>query len=158
MTIFLKRDLSQVSNFEKNSRRKKIMKKKHQRLILILLLLASPAVLTGCLAAAAIGGGAVAGAGTVAWIEGELKSTEGHQFATVWAATVKAVDQLGFIVINKVSDAISGQYECVTADNKKVRIGVKRIGDNITEIKIRVDTFGDKTLSRYILDKIQSNI
>jgi len=134
------------------------MKKKHQKLVIILLLIASPAFLTGCLAAAAVGGGAVAGAGTVAWIEGELKSTEGYPFATVWAATVKAVEELEFIVVNKISDAISGQYECVTADNKKVHIQVKRIGDNITEIKIRVDTFGDKTLSRYILSKIQANI
>ena len=134
------------------------MKKKYQRLTLVLLLLASPVVLTGCLAAAAVGGGAVAGAGTIAYIRGELKSTEGYPFATVWAATVKAVDDLGFIVVNKVSDAISGQYECVTAENKKVHINVTRVGDNITEIKIRVDTFGDETLSRYILNKIQSNL
>lgn len=134
------------------------MKKKYQRLALVLLLLASPAVLTGCLAAAAVGGGAVAGAGTIAYLRGELKSTEGHQFAVVWAATVKAVEQLEFIVVNKVNDAVSGQYEVVTADNKTVHINVQRVGDNITEIKIRVGTFGDETLSRYILNKIQSNI
>ncbi|MEX0999254.1 MAG: DUF3568 family protein [Thermodesulfobacteriota bacterium] len=134
------------------------MKKKYQKLTLVLLLLASPVVLTGCLAAAAVGGGAVAGAGTIAWIQGELKSTEGYPFAKVWAATVKTIEQLDFIVVNKVSDAISGEIDSVTADNKKVKIQVKRVGDNITEIKIRVDTFGDETLSRYILNKIQSNI
>jgi hypothetical protein len=134
------------------------VKKKYQKLTLVLLLLASPVVLTGCLAAAAVGGGAVAGAGTIAWIQGELKSTEGYPFAKVWAATVKTIEQLDFIVVNKVSDAISGEIDSVTADNKKVKIQVKRVGDNITEIKIRVDTFGDETLSRYILNKIQSNI
>lgn len=134
------------------------MKKQYQKLTLVLLLLASPVVLTGCLAAAAVGGGAVAGAGTIAWIQGELKSTEGYPFAKVWAATVKTIEQLDFIVVNKVSDAISGEIDSVTADNKKVKIQVKRVGDNITEIKIRVDTFGDETLSRYILNKIQSNI
>ena len=134
------------------------MKKKYHKLALILLLIASPAVLTGCLAAAAVGGGAVAGAGTIAYIKGELKSTEGYPFMTVWDATVKAVEQLEFIVVNKVNDAISGKYEVVTADNKTVHIDVKRIGDNITEIKIRVGTFGDESLSRFILNKIQSNI
>jgi hypothetical protein len=134
------------------------VKKKYQKLTLVLLLLASPVVLTGCLAAAAVGGGAVAGAGTIAWMQGELKSTEGYPFAKVWAATVKAIEQLDFMVVNKVSDAISGKIDSVTADNKKVKIQVKRVGDNITEIKIRVDTFGDETLSRYILNKIQSNI
>ncbi len=134
------------------------MKKKYQRLALVLLLLASPAVLSGCLAAAAVGGGAVAGAGTIAYLRGELKSTEGHQFSVVWAATVKAVEQLEFIVVNKVNDAVSGKYECVTAEDKTVHINVQRVGDNITEIRIRVGTFGDETLSRYILNKIQSNI
>jgi hypothetical protein len=134
------------------------VKKKYQKLTLVLLLLASPVVLTGCLAAAAVGGGAVAGAGTIAWMQGELKSTEGYPFAKVWAATVKTIEQLDFIVVNKVSDAISGEIDIVTADNKKVKIRVKRVGDNITEIKIRVDTFGDETLSRYILNNIQSNI
>jgi hypothetical protein len=134
------------------------MKKKYQKLTLILLLLTTPVVLSGCLAAAAVGGGAVAGAGTIAYIRGELKSTEGYPFATVWAATVKTVDQLEFIVINKVNDAVSGTYEVVTADNKTVHINVNRVGENITEIKIRIGTFGDETLSRYILNKIQSNL
>ncbi|MEE8044387.1 MAG: DUF3568 family protein, partial [Thermodesulfobacteriota bacterium] len=75
------------------------MNKKHRRLVLILLLLASPAVLTGCLAAAAIGGGAAVGAGTIAYLKGELKSTEGYSFSRVWAATVKTVEELDFIVI-----------------------------------------------------------
>ena len=134
------------------------MKKKYQKITLVLLLLTTPVVLSGCLAAAAVGGGAVAGAGTIAYIKGELKSTEGYPFATVWDATVKAVDQLEFIVVNKVNDSISGKYECMTADNKTVHINVNRVGDNITEIKIRVGTFGDETLSRYILSKIQSNL
>ena len=45
------------------------MKNKYRKLSLVLLLIASPAVLTGCLAAAAVGGGAVAGAGTIAYIK-----------------------------------------------------------------------------------------
>ena len=134
------------------------MMKKYQKLTLVLLLLATPVVFSGCLAAAAVGGGAVAGAGTIAYIKGELKSTEGYPFATVWDATVKSVEQLNFIVVNKVNDAVSGTYEVVTADNKTVHINVNRVGDNITEIKIRVGTFGDETLSRYILNKIQSNL
>lgn len=129
-----------------------------QAAILILMLAVSPLILTGCLAAAAIGGGAVAGAGTIAYIKGELKSTEGHSIDETWAATVAAIDELQFIVINKVKDATAAELKAQTADNKTVNIELKRIADNLTEIKIRIGTFGDEALSRYILNKIQANL
>jgi len=129
-----------------------------QAIILILMLAVSPLVLTGCLAAAAVGGGAVAGAGTIAYIKGELKATAGYSIDETWAATEAAVDQLQFIVINKLKDETAAQLKAQTADNKTVNIELKRVADNLTEIKIRVDTFGDEALSRYILDKIQSNL
>jgi len=133
-------------------------KTKKQAVILILMLVVSPLILTGCLAAAAVGGGAAAGAGTIAYIKGELKSTEGYSIDRTWTATVAAIDELQFIVINKVKDAVSAELKAQTADNKTVNIELKRIADNLTEIKIRVDTFGDEALSRYILNKIQANL
>jgi len=129
-----------------------------QALLLVLMLAVSPLILTGCLAAAAIGGGAAAGAGTIAYIKGELKATAGYSIDETWAATVAAVDELEFIVINKVKDAVSAELKAKTADNKTVNIELKRIADNLTEIKIRVNTFGDEALSRYILNKIQSKL
>ncbi len=140
---------------KKTEGNKKITK---QAVILILMLAVSPLILTGCLAAAAIGGGAVAGAGTIAYIKGELKATEGHSIDETWAATVAAIDELQFLVINKLKDAVSAELKAQTADNKTVNIELKRIADNLTEIKIRVDTFGDEALSRYILNKIQANL
>lgn len=131
---------------------------KKQKLAIVFMLIVSPLVLTGCLAAAAVGGGAVAGAGTIAYIKGELKATEGHSIDETWAATEKAIAELNFLVINKVKDAVSAELKCQTADGKTVNIELKRIADNLTEIKIRVGTFGDEALSRYILNKIQANL
>ena len=128
---------------------------KRQKLILLLLIAASPLILTGCLAAAAVGGAAVAGAGTVAYIKGELKATEEATMEQAWKATEGAVEELQFLVINKIHDAVSGELEAKTADNKTIKITLKRIGNNLTEITIRVGTFGDRTLSRYILSKIE---
>ena len=131
---------------------------KRQKLILLLLIAASPLILTGCLAAAAVGGAAVAGAGTVAYIKGELKATEEATMEQAWRATEGAVDELQFLVINKIHDAVSGELEAKTADNKTVKISLKRVGNNLTEITIRVGTFGDETLSRYILSKIEARL
>lgn len=127
--------------------------------LLIALLGIIPLINNGCVAAA-VGGaaGAAAGAGTIAYIKGELKSTEAYNVPTVWKATEMAVDELQLVVTDKYSDETAGKLEAITADNKKVRISLKRVGDNITEITIRVGTFGDEELSRFILSKIQKNL
>lgn len=131
---------------------------KRQELLLVLLLAVSPLILTGCLAAAAVGGAAAAGAGTVAYIKGELKATEEATLDKTWEATVGAVDELNFLVINKLKDAVSAELEAKTADNKTVKIELKRVTENLTDISIRIGTFGDETLSRYILSKIEARL
>jgi len=96
--------------------------------------------------------------GTVAYVTGELKATEAYSVPDVWIATERAVDKLQFIVTDKEHDVTAGRLEAYTADNKKVRISLTRQGDNITEITIRIGTFGDEELSRFILSKIQRNL
>lgn len=132
---------------------------KSKKWLLVALLGIIPLINNGCVAAA-VGGaaGVAAGAGTVAYIKGELKATEAYDVPTVWKATVRAVDELQLVVTDKYSDETAGKLEAITADNKKVRISLKRVGDNITEITIRVGTFGDEKISRFILSKIQKNL
>jgi len=131
---------------------------KTRKLIIISLLIICPLFTTGCLTAAVVGTAAVGGGATVAYLKGELKAKEEASMDRTWAATVKAVDEMQFLVINKLKDAVSAEYELRTADGKKIHIELDRITENLTEIKIRVGTFGDESLSRYILTKIQSHL
>ncbi len=131
---------------------------KKQKLMILVLLAACPFILTGCLAAAAVGGAAAAGAGTVAYIKGELKATEEATLNKTWQATVAAIDGLQFLVVNKIKDNVSAELEAKTADNKTVKIQLKRVTDNLTDISIRIGTFGDESLSRYILSKIEAKL
>jgi hypothetical protein len=131
---------------------------KKQKLLILVLLAACPFILTGCLAAAAVGGAAAAGAGTVAYIKGELKATEEATLNKTWEATVAAIDELQFLVVNKIKDNVSAELEAKTADNKTVKIQLKRVTDNLTDISIRIGTFGDESLSRYILSKIEAKL
>ncbi len=131
---------------------------KKQKLLILVLLAACPFILTGCLAAAAVGGAAAAGAGTVAYIKGELKATEEATLNKTWEATVAAIDELQFLVVNKIKDNVSAEIQAKTADNKTVKIQLKRVTDNLTDISIRIGTFGDESLSRYILSKIEAKL
>jgi len=132
-------------------------KAKFQRLIIIVMITIFPLMQTGCVVAA-VGVGAAAGAGTIAYIKGELKAVEDANIDRVWRATEGAVDELNFIVTNKVKDAVSAKLDALTADNKSIHITLKRKTDSLTEIIIRIGTFGNEELSRLILEKIQKRL
>ena len=107
----------------------------------------------GC--ASLLVGGAV-GAGTVAYIGGELKSAEEVSLNRAWKAAQNAMDNLGFTITSKEKDAFYGQLIARGASDKKIKIKLKKQADNITEIKIRVGIFGDESMSRQILEKIKT--
>lgn len=132
-------------------------KAKILKLTIIVLIIILPLMQIGCVAAA-ITGGVAAGAGTVAYLKGELKSLEDANIDRVWRATEGAVNELNFIVTNKVKDAVSAKLDALTAVNKSVHITLKRKTDSLTEITIRIGTFGNEQLSRLILEKIQKRL
>ncbi|HEX9831016.1 MAG TPA: DUF3568 family protein [Thermodesulfobacteriota bacterium] len=109
---------------------------------------------SGC--AAVLLGGA-AGAGTVLYIKGELQSTEEVSLGTAWMATQTAIKDMEFITGTTEKDDISAKLIAYTSDDRKIQINLKRKTDKLTEIVIRVGTFGDESLSHLILDNIRKN-
>jgi len=111
----------------------------------------------GC-AAVLIGGAAAAGAGTVAYVNGELKDTEGVAYDTAYNATLAAMSDLQYAVVSKNKDAINAKIIARTSGDKKIQVKLEKQSDTVTEIRIRVGTFGDEALSRQILDKIKTHL
>lgn len=125
-------------------------------------LLASLGALFGALAlfngcAALVVGGA-AGAGTYAYVKGELKVTENATLDRAWRATQAAMNDLEFTVTSQARDALAGRLIARTALDKKIEIHLAKTGEKLTEIRIRVGTFGDEDLSRVIHDKIKQRL
>ncbi|MBU6412849.1 MAG: DUF3568 family protein [Planctomycetes bacterium] len=118
------------------------------------LLLASTTILSGCLVVAAAG----AGAGTYAYVTGELSSVEQANVDKVWKATQEAVKELQFTVKEQSKDALQGRLVAEQADKTDITIKVERETDTLTKVRIRVGVFGDEATSRLIMDKIKSNI
>ena len=112
---------------------------------------------SGC-AVFLVGGGAAAGAGAVAYIRGELKSTESASMKQALEASEAALTELGLaITVREKSDLIS-KFTARGAADKKVEVNLKKLSDALTEISIRVGAFGEETLSRLIMDKIHSKL
>jgi ABC-type glycerol-3-phosphate transport system substrate-binding protein len=122
------------------------------RLMLAAALLA--AMLTGCVAVVA----GAAGAGTVAWVRGELEATLDANYEKAATAANLAIKQLQFAKISEKKDALTAILIARTAEDKKVEIKVIKVGDQSAKVQIRVGVFGDEALSLTILDKIKTNL
>lgn len=110
---------------------------------------------SGC-AALLIGVGAGAGVGTVVYIKGELKVTEEVVLSQAFNASHIAMEDLEYVITKENKDALSGEIIARTAKDEKIKIELEKKSETLTEVRIRVGTFGDQSLSQLILEKIRS--
>ncbi len=110
--------------------------------------------LTGCVAVVA----GAAGAGTVAYVRGELESTLGAGYERSVEATNLAIQQLQFAKVSERRDALLDTITVRTAGDRKVVIRVNKVADFSSRVRIRVGWFGDEALSLTILEKIRANL
>jgi hypothetical protein len=123
-----------------------------KQIFLIALLLGTCFVVSGCIVAA------VGGAGTAAYVMGDLKGTEAKDIDTVYKATEKAMEQLNFNITEKNLDKLSGRIIARDSQDKKVTIKIRATSENTTEVSIRIGFFGDETKAMLIYQKIQENL
>ncbi|MEA3359114.1 MAG: DUF3568 family protein, partial [Thermodesulfobacteriota bacterium] len=93
----------------------------------------------------------------IAFIGGELKSTEEVTLDRAWDATEKAMDDMEFTVKSKEKDALSARLIAILVSGKQMTINLKKESDRFIEISIRIGVFGNEFLSQRILDKIRKN-
>lgn len=105
-----------------------------------------------------VGAGAAAGAGAVAYVEGELRSTEPVLIDEAYEASQQALRDLELPINESKVDALSGEVTSRTVDDKPIRITLKRTENNNTQIGIRVGAFGEEVKSRQILEAIRRNL
>lgn len=112
---------------------------------------------TGC-TVALLATGAGVGAGTYAWIRGELKRTYPTTYDTVWNAARDALQSLEMPVVSQQRDALKGTIMAKRADGSDVIVGVKSLGDKTTEVGIRVGLLGDRDASTRIHEAIRTRL
>jgi hypothetical protein len=101
--------------------------------------------------------GAAAGAG-YAYAKGELKTTEPAPMDRTWDATVAAVKELQFPIVEQSKDALEARLVAKKAQDKDIRIKLNKVADNSTELHVRVGAFGDEAVSHEILDRIRKRV
>lgn len=101
--------------------------------------------------------GGAAGAGAVAYVRGELKALEDVTLDRAWPAAKQAMSDLEFMVTDSEKDAFNGRLTARGAGDKKIVVSLKKESDAVTEIRIRVGSFGDEAMSRKILETIKKH-
>lgn len=108
---------------------------------------------SGCLGLVAVG----AGAGTVAYIRGDLEVESTKSVDQVMAAIEQTCTELNFNIDKKETKAFTGM---VVADGDFGRVVFKAEARNPekTELSIRVGPFGDQGASELIYEKLKPKL
>lgn len=99
------------------------------------------------------GGGAAPGVSPMAYVKGELRSIEEVPLNRAWKGTQMAMDDLEFRTTVKERMPSDAEAIANPVSGKKITGALKKIADTSTEIRILIGTFGDKSLSRQILER-----
>ena len=123
------------------------------QVLLIAMLIGSMMLLQGCIVAA-VG----LGAGTIAYVRGDLQAVESASIDEVYEATLKALKELELLPTRKTKDALGAEITTYDAQDKKVTIKLKSEAEGTTKLSIRIGVFGSETKSRLIYQKIHDNL
>lgn len=118
------------------------------------LLLYTALCLSGC-GVILIGGAA---AGTVGYVNGELTSILESTYEQVVAATDRAIVENSIHEVTKTTEKYQASYILKTPQGDKIQINIAYKTRKLTEVSIRVGIFGVESLSREILNEIESRL
>jgi hypothetical protein len=125
--------------------------------LVVVVLCAAALCGSGC-AVLLVGAAAGAGVAGAAYALGDL---EAHLEADPPAVAKAAERALNALQIRVISNAVSGLDARLvgrTGADRKVTVKVKGAGEGRSEISIRVGAFGDETMSRSILRRIEKEL
>ena len=129
---------------------------KKQEVILKIVVVSTLAMLQGCVVVAR---GAAAVAGTVAYVRGDLESIMEEDISSIYESSKQALIDLEIEIVGTDKDLLSAVVNGKGAEDKKITIKMKRIEQGrLVKLTIRIGTFGDKTLSQIIYNKINKNL
>jgi hypothetical protein len=114
-------------------------------------------VASGC-AAAVLATGAGLGAGTYAWIKGELRRTYPATYDSVWNAATDALQSLEMPLASQQRDALKGTIMAKRADGSDVRVDIKYLTEKTTQVGVRIGLFGDRADSARVHETIQARL
>ncbi|MBN2418179.1 MAG: DUF3568 family protein [Deltaproteobacteria bacterium] len=110
-------------------------------------------VFTGCAPVAFIGGAAL-GVGGYKYYNGALVVIYKAPFEKIWNASESALENLEYQIFERKRKMTSGKIETAGSIKERVKVSIKYVSLDETEVSIRVGLMGDEIISNKIKDKI----
>jgi hypothetical protein len=124
-----------------------------RRIALIMMLALVAVGAAGCVVAAL----GAASAGTVVYVRGEVESYWDTDVQDLYDASLKAMDDLKLYVVSQQHDALSANIVARNSSDQKITVKIDGSNREAVKVTIRVGFWGDETLSRAIVDRINAN-
>lgn len=105
-----------------------------------------------------IGGAAAVGTGAYIYTKGNLKRNYEASMDDSWKAAVKSVEDLNLSIESKEFTATDGVIKGKMTAGQSFTITLKKLGEKLTEIGVRVGTFGDRPRSEAFHERILSHL
>ena len=101
---------------------------------------------------------ALIGTEAAVYSRGALYAVYDKDLNSVYAATVKALEQLEIDIAEKNKDAFYAKVVGKVADGKSITIRMEPGADKVTELRIKSSTLGNEERSLAVYTKIQQNL
>lgn len=92
------------------------------------------------------------------WVEGALESVLAGAMPEVVEATTATLTDLELVGIDSTVDGLKGKITARMAVGTKVQIGLEAIDFESTSIRIKVGTFGDRSVALQILRNVEKRL
>ncbi len=108
----------------------------------------------GCAEVLLIGAGAGLGIGSYKYIDGRLSVDYPLEYDRAWNAMNRTLENFQISITSSTSESGKGEIAAVRKDGKKVSIKISDQGNKITNVSVRVGTFGSREEARKIHDEM----
>jgi hypothetical protein len=92
------------------------------------------------------------------WVEGSLKAVVAGAMPEVVEATNATLEDLDLVGIDSTVDKLKGKITARMAVGTKVTINLEAVDFDNTSVRVKVGTFGDRSISLQILRNIEKRL
>jgi hypothetical protein len=92
------------------------------------------------------------------WVEGSLKAVVAGAMPEVIKATNDTLEDLDLVGIDSTVDKLKGKITARMAVGTKVTINLEAVDFDNTSVRVKVGTFGDRSISLQILRNIEKRL
>jgi len=125
------------------------------RLVKLVMILAAVSVASGCVMLAL---GAAAGGTGALYVKGKATKSYSASLDRTYDAVVAALEGADVVITKRQLGGTVGKIHGTAADGESVKVDLKSVGDNVTEVRLRVGLLGNRERAENLIARIDARL